>query len=110
MRAIFVALLAGLTVSAAPVSPDYPIKPVPLTAVRITDRFWAPKIEINRTVTIPHIMRQNEATGRVDNFLKAAHTVPGQYKGHRYDDTDVYKVLEAASYSLAAHPDPVLDR
>ena len=110
MRAILIALAAALTVSAAPVKPDYPIAPVPLTDVRITDRFWAPKIEVNRTVTIPHIMRQNEATGRVDNFLKAAHAIPGQYKGHRYDDTDVYKVLEAASYSLAAHPDPELDR
>ena len=110
MRALILVLAAGLTVSAAPAKPDYPITPVPLTEVRITDRFWAPKIEINRTVTIPHIMRQNEATGRVDNFLKAAHAIPGQYKGHRYDDTDVYKVIEAASYSLAVHPDPELDR
>ncbi|MGE5244672.1 MAG: glycoside hydrolase family 127 protein [Betaproteobacteria bacterium] len=109
MRTILLALLAAAAGAAAPVSPDYPIKPVPLTDVRITDHFWAPKIEINRTVTIPHIMRQNELTGRVDNFLKAAHAIPGEYKGHRYDDTDVYKVIEAASYLLAAHPDPVLD-
>jgi DUF1680 family protein len=89
---------------------DYPIRAVPLTAVRITDGFWAPKREINRTVTIPHIMQQNEVTGRIDNFLKAAKRKPGAYQGQRYNDTDVYKVIEAASWSLATHPDPALDR
>jgi hypothetical protein len=89
---------------------DYPIRAVPLTSVRITDDFWRPKIETNRTVTIPHIMRQNELTGRVDNFLKAAKQKDGPYQGQRYNDTDIYKVVEAASYSLAVAPDPALDR
>jgi DUF1680 family protein len=89
---------------------DYPIRAVPLTAVRITDHFWAPKREVNRTVTIPHIMQQNELTGRVDNFVKAAKKKTGPYQGQRYNDTDVYKVIEAASWSLATHPDPALDR
>jgi len=89
---------------------DYPIEAVPLTAVRITDKFWAPKRDINRTVTIPHIMQQNELTGRVDNFLKAAKKKPGSYQGQRYNDTDVYKAIEAASWSLATHPDPQLDK
>src|SRR5438309_3797287 len=85
---------------------DYPISPVPLTAVRLNDNFWRPRLETNRSVTIPHIMRQNEVTGRVDNFLKAAHKMSGEYKGQRYNDTDIYKIIEAASYSLATHPDP----
>ncbi|HWT46395.1 MAG TPA: beta-L-arabinofuranosidase domain-containing protein [Vicinamibacterales bacterium] len=89
---------------------DYPIRPVPLTSVRITDRFWAPKSEINRTVTIPHIMHENEITGRVDNFLKAAGKQTGPYQGQRYNDTDVYKVMEAASWSLLDHPDPQLSK
>ena len=88
---------------------EYPIAAVPLTSVRLTDRFWAPRLETNRTVTIPHIMRQNELTGRVDNFLKAARKKTGAYQGQRYNDTDVYKVIEAASWSLAARPDPALD-
>jgi uncharacterized protein len=94
---------------AVPPAKDYPIRAVPLTAVRITDKFWAPRREVNRTVTIPHIMRENEITGRVDNFLKAAHRKAGPYQGQRYNDTDVYKVIEAASWSLATHPDPALD-
>jgi DUF1680 family protein len=89
---------------------DYSIHAVPLAAVTLTDNFWRPRLEINRAVTIPHILRQNELTGRVENFLKAAHEIEGPYKGHRYDDTDTYKIIEAASYALAVHPDPVLDK
>jgi DUF1680 family protein len=89
---------------------DYPITPVPITAVRITDTFWAPRREVNRTVTIPHILQQNELTGRVDNFLKAAKKKAGAYQGQRYNDTDVYKVIEAASWSLVDHPDPALEK
>ena len=94
-----------------PVRPHpYALAPVPLTRVHVTDAFWAPKIATNRTVTIPHILEENEETGRVDNFRKAAHTIEGAYKGHRYDDTDIYKIIESASYALAASPDPALDK
>ncbi len=88
---------------------DYPIAPVPFTAVRLTDAFWAPRIEINRTVTIPAIFRKCEETGRIDNFAIAGGLVKGEYKGERYNDTDVYKTIEGASYSLMVHPDPELD-
>ena len=90
--------------------PEYPIRPVPLDRVRVTGGFWAPKLETNRTVTIPHIMRENETTGRVDNFRKGAGLMPGDYQGRRFNDTDIYKIIEAASYSLASHPDPALSR
>lgn len=89
---------------------DYPIKPVPFNLVKIKDEFWAPRIEKNRTVTIPFALKQNEETGRVDNFAIAGGLMKGEYKGERYNDTDVYKVLEGASYSLALHPDPELDK
>jgi uncharacterized protein len=92
----------------APIA-DYPIAPVPLKDVRITNGFWVSKLETNRAVSIPHIMRQNEVTGRVDNFLKAARKA-GDYQGKRYNDTDVYKAVEAAAYSLVNHPDRELDR
>jgi DUF1680 family protein len=61
-------------------------------------------------VTIPHIMRENETTGRVDNFRKAARQMSGAYSGRRFNDTDIYKIVEAASLSLKAHPDAALDR
>jgi DUF1680 family protein len=106
--------ITGLVVVAflsfAPAAPlhDYPIRAVPASAVTIDDEFWKPKIEINRTVTIPYILKQNEDTGRVANFEKAAGKKAGPYEGRRFNDTDVYKIIEAASYSLALVPDAQL--
>lgn len=94
---------------------DYPVKPVPFTAVHVNDGFWAPRIEINRAVTIPFAFQKDEETGRVDNFIRAAKALRGEsFDNHKYppypfDDTDVYKVIEGASYTLSVHPDPKLD-
>ena len=106
---VFVAVFVSFVRAVSPV-PDYPITAVPAAQVTLTDTFWAPKLETNRRVTIPHIMRQNEETGRVDNFRKAAGQMSGAYSGRRFNDTDIYKIVEAASYSLATHPDPVLSK
>jgi len=46
-------------------------------------------------------MEQNELTGRVDNFRKGAGLMEGAYEGRRFNDTDIYKVVEAASYVIA---------
>src|SRR5476649_676647 len=109
MRVIAAALAVTL-LSAAPIAPprDYAIRAVPMTAVTIDDGFWAPKLETNRTVTIPHILKENDDTGRVANFEKAARQKSGAYEGRRFNDTDVFKFIEAASYSLALVPDPRL--
>ena len=93
---------------------DYPIQPVPFTAVHCDDIFWAPRIETNRAVTIPFAFEQCEKSGRMDNFDRAAKALLGEELSDRkpppypFDDTDPYKVLEGASYTLAAKPDPVL--
>lgn len=87
---------------------SYPITPVPMSSVKVTGGFWGPKLETNRTVTIPHIFDQNEKTGRTDNLRKGAGLMPGDYQGRRFNDTDVYKIIEAASFSLINHPDPAL--
>jgi uncharacterized protein len=94
---------------------DYPVKPVPFTAVHVNDGFWAPRIEINRKVTIPFAFQKDEETGRVDNFIRAAKALHGEpFENHKYppypfDDTDVYKVIEGASYTLSVSPDPKLE-
>jgi DUF1680 family protein len=94
---------------------DYPVKPVPFTAVHVNDVFWAPRIETNRTVTIPFAFKKDEETGRMDNFIRAAEALRGEpFENHKYppypfDDTDVYKVLEGAAYTLSVHPDPKLE-
>jgi uncharacterized protein len=101
--------------SGSPQKPDYPIKPVPFTAVHLRDVFWAPRIEINRTVSIPSAFEQCELTGRVNLFERAATVLRGEQladkrpPGYPFDETDLYKVIEGASYSLSVTPDPKLD-
>ena len=80
-----------------------------MESVEVRDGFWRPRLEINRRVTIPHILEQNETTGRVDNFRKAAGLLEGPYVGRRFNDTDVYKVIEAASYTLIDRHDAELE-
>ncbi|MFC2158301.1 glycoside hydrolase family 127 protein [Acidobacteriota bacterium] len=89
---------------------DYPVRPVPFTAVKITDNFWKPRIETNRITSIPYAMEMNEETGRVDNLRIAAGLIDGTYKGRRFNDTDIYKVMEGAAYSLSVFPDPELEK
>ncbi len=85
------------------------VNPVPHTHVALNDAFWLPRVETNRTVTIPFAIARCEETGRINNFAKAGGLMPGAFEGIYYDDSDVYKVIEAIAYSLAAHPDPQLD-
>ena len=98
----------------AQASHDYPFQPVPFTAVHLDDVFWAPRIETNRKVTIPAAFQQCELTGRVDNFIRAAQALRGEphdtkVPPYPFDDTDLYKVIEGASYALSVAPDPKLD-
>jgi DUF1680 family protein len=96
--------------NAARAALDYPIRPVPFTQVKFTDSFWAPRLETNRTVSVPYALRMNEETGRVDNFRKAARLMTGPHKGRRFNDSDVYKAMEAAAYTLRIYPDPALEK
>ena len=112
------ALAAGTAHSQAPApsgKPDYPIQPVPFTAVHLNDVFWAPRIETNRTASIPAAFEQCELTGRVNLFERAARALRGETlsdkrpPGYPFDDTDLYKVIEGASYSLSVVADPKLE-
>jgi len=108
MKKLCLLLIAGAGLSASAQKQDYPIQPVPFTSVKLTDQFWTSRIETNRTATIPASFARCESTGRVKNFVMAA-----EHKGkfcttYPFDDTDIYKTIEGASYSLAVHPDPKL--
>ena len=86
------------------------IQEVPFTQVHLNDGFWSPRIEINRTVSIPSAFHECEVNGRFDNFAIAAGLIKGEHRGDfSFDDTDPYKVIEGASYSLAVHYDAKLD-
>lgn len=91
-------------------SRDYPYRPVPFTDVRLGDAFWLPRIETNREATIPFAFERCEATGRIDNFKIAGGLIEGTWQGeYGFDDTDVTKIAEGASYTLHVHPDPAMD-
>ena len=108
IKKVWLLALACCSLSAYAQKQDYPIQPVAFTSVKLTDQFWSSRIETNRTATIPASFARCESTGRVKNFEMAA-----EHKGkfcttYPFDDTDIYKTIEGASYSLAVHPDPKL--
>lgn len=95
----------------AQINHGYPIDPVPFTSVKVTDKFWGQRLQASREVTIPLAFNKCEETGRYENFVKAAHP-SDTYKveGLSFDDTDVYKTIEGASYSLQTYPDKKLQK
>ena len=94
----------------AQIIPSGTIKPVPFTSVHVTDQFWAPRIKINHDITIPIAIQKCYETGRVDNFLFAAKVKHGAFcTEYPFDDSDIYKIIEGAAYSLQTFPDKKLD-
>ncbi len=89
---------------------DYPVMPVAFTNVKFTDNFWLPRLDTNRIITIPYDFNKCEETHRIDNFAIAGGLLKGSFVGIRYNDSDVFKVIEGASYSLNIHPDPELEK
>jgi Uncharacterized protein conserved in bacteria len=113
MKNVLITVLLAFTCMAgnAQLNHGYPIDPVPFTSVTVTDTFWGQRLKASREVTIPLAFSKCEETGRYENFIKAAH--PGEtYKveGFPFDDTDVYKTIEGASYSLQTYPDKKLQK
>ena len=112
---IAVSLLAATAVQAqktAPMQvPGYPISPVPFTQVKVGDGFWGQRLKASREVTIPLAFSKCEESGRYRNFEIAARQLAGEntedvkVEGFSFDDTDVYKTIEGASYSLQTYPD-----
>ena len=100
---------------ACAVQAQYPITPVPFTSVKVSDAFWSPRLKASREVTIPLAFSKCEETGRYRNFEIAAQQLAGENTedvkvgGFSFDDTDVYKTIEGASYILQTYPDKKLE-
>ena len=91
-------------------SPYSRLRPVPVDAVALADAFWAPRLRTNRETTLPTQHEHLERTGRLDNFRRAAGKQDGPFEGYWWNDSDVYKWLEAACWSIAAPPHTALQR
>jgi uncharacterized protein len=107
---------AFLTVGASPADETNDLRPaaerlapLPVTDVTIADTFWAPRLEVNRTRTLDHVLKEIEGTGGLRNFDLAAGKATGKFGGPFWADSDVYKWIEGASWTLAKHRDPALD-
>ncbi len=121
LRCYAVSAVAG-ALAAAPAlfaGSDYPIQPVPFTAVSFTEGLWHDRQETNNRVTLPFALGQLETSKRLQNFdlaadilkRRAAGETGAQHKPvtvYPFDDSDVYKVLEGAAFCLSVRPDPKL--
>lgn len=77
---------------------------LPISAVRVTDPFWGKWLDTVSAVTIPTQHEQLVITDRLHNFDRAAKGETGGFQGYRFNDSDVYKWIEACAYSLMARP------
>lgn len=112
---IFISILAvsGSGIAKNILKNSYPFEQVPFTSVKISQNsFWGNRIKAVRDVTIPLAFSKCETEGRYDNFVKAAHPDEkydvSTFMGFPFDDTDVYKTIEGASYVLQTFPDKKL--
>ncbi len=108
MKKIFFLLMMVISANVFGQQKDYSIQAIDFTRVKLSDQFWLPKIETNRLVTIPASFARCESTGRVNNFVMAAAKKGKFCTKFPFDDTDIYKTIEGASFSLAVHPDSAL--
>ena len=106
MTVVALAALASATSFAA----DYPIHPAEMTNVAIRAGFWYPRFETNRLVTVRTDFQKSEETGRLENFRAAGRRAATGFRGIPFDDSDVYKIIEGAAYTLSTHPDPKLEK
>ena len=113
-KAAALVLLAGaLWHGASADAVDQPLaklQAVPFKEVTIQDSFWAPRRETNRIASIPFSLQKLEEAGNIEDMRLAARHATKGFRGPVFMDSDLYKALEAASYSLATHPDPALEK
>lgn len=100
----------GLLGTTCAVQATEAVQYTPFERVKVTDRFWKPKLTLNRQVTVPHNLRMCQQVGVVDNFAKAGGTKPGDYRGLPNGDAFLYKAVEAGAYALTQRHDAALDR
>src|SRR6516162_6722671 len=104
LSTLCLAFAAAVTFAADGSTKDDPAHPAPLSSVHVQDEFWLPRLELNRTVTLWHVIQQAQEHGEFDNFAKAAGTMPigSGFRGSSpARDSDAYKVIEGIAYTLA---------
>lgn len=90
---------------------------LPLKDIRITDPFFTARIDTARNTAIPYMWETlNDRVPGVapshciENFRIAAGLQEGKFEGWWFQDSDLWKWIEGAAYSLATHPDAALEK
>ncbi|HID08577.1 MAG TPA: glycoside hydrolase family 127 protein, partial [Armatimonadetes bacterium] len=91
-------------------SPFAKLHPVGINAVRLQDKFWKPRLTTVYEVTLTTQYELLEETGRIDNFRRASGKVSGDFRGIYFNDSDVYKWLEAVAFAIACEPNERLSK
>ncbi len=89
---------------------DYPLSEVPYYNIKVTGGLWKMRMDSCINNTIWDNLAQLEASGKIDNFSIAAGIKKGDFSSNEASDSDVYKTIQGACYSLRLHPDPKLGR
>lgn len=102
-------VVASLSGAGEPSKPQHGLLAVPFHEVEIRDDFWSPRLRTNRLVTLEACLAQSAKQGNIRNFALAAGKEKGKHSGLVYHDSDLYKVLQGAAYSLREQRDPGLE-
>ena len=109
-KLLYILIVLGISITGYSQTSLEKFEFVNFSKVNITDNFWKPKIDKVATVTMQACIYQTEVkTPRIRNFEKVARNDGEKFEGLYYDDSDVYKALEAMAYSLKTHPDSALE-
>ncbi len=110
LKFVFIILVFPLIYNCSQKYKDYPISMVEINKVQLTDSFWLPKIKMIQDVTIAFAFEKCQNEGRMESFLIAGGKKKGKVRGKMpFDDSDLYKIIEGASYSLISSPNKKLE-
>ena len=86
------------------------LNPVPVSAVTLSGDFWGPRLRRNVEVSLPSQYALLESTGRLNNFRRVAGQCDDPYAGIFFNDSDIYKWIEAAAWAQVKGPIPSVQR
>lgn len=90
---------------------DYPVAPVAFNKVALKDKFWLPRLRIQKNETVPFALRKTESA--IENLRRCGAYLRGEKDElpfpHRFISSDLYKVMEGAAYILNIEYDPELE-
>lgn len=110
-KAFYILITLFLSITLFAQTPLQKFEFVSFSKVNITDNFWKPKIDNVATKTLEACIYQTETkTPRLRNFEKVARKQGEKHEGIFYDDSDVFKALEAMAYSLKNNPSPAMEK